>query len=164
IWADVATWLQSLEVRAFVCDITMDEQSSTPDGDNAFRLGLQESGMRTYLGFNVHPEAPKPPAVEKPVNRTAPQSEAKPDASDDGKLRTTRFAYTDGVNRYVTLPVAVVADLWGAKDITLSPGHLKIGDHDLKVDLDGSAKIDYRGVFSERFGTMKLARALQCYW
>ena len=247
IWADVATWLKSLEVRAFVCDITMDEQSSTPDGDNAFRLGLQESGLRTYLGFNVHPEAPKPPQVDAPSNRTAPEPEAKPEATDageedafpdepspeekakqaaearaqqvvlaahelsfpvkatggltlttlpdidghpvypvppipqslgavtgwgavvqegddDGKLRTTRFAYTDGINSYVTLPVAVVADLWGAQEVTLSPGHLKIDAQDIRIDLDGSAKIDYRGTFSQRFDTLKLARALQCYW
>ena len=45
----------------------------------------------------------------------------------DGKMRRTRFAYTDGANTYVTLPVAVAADLLGATQVTLSPGELRIG-------------------------------------
>jgi adenylate cyclase len=247
MWADLAPWLKSLEVKAFVGDITMDEPHNPPDGDNAFHDGIEESGLRTYLGFNVHPEALPPPKVEQPKNRLAPEpppapadaGEASPDefpeepsaeeqakqaeeartklaalaaeelsfpvrtegdvtlstipdtdgkpaypvppiepalqavsgwgaviqeGDDDGKLRTTRFAYTDGKNAYVTLPVAVAADLWGAKEIVISPGHLKIGDHDLKVNKDGSAGIDYGGTFTEKFATVKLARALQCYY
>ncbi|HXX30657.1 MAG TPA: CHASE2 domain-containing protein, partial [Myxococcaceae bacterium] len=45
-----------------------------------------------------------------------------PEADADGTLRRTRFAYTDGVNRYVTLSVAVAADLLGADSVELSPG------------------------------------------
>ncbi|MFT3840390.1 MAG: adenylate/guanylate cyclase domain-containing protein [Myxococcaceae bacterium] len=246
MWADLAPWLKSLEVKAFVGDITMDEPHNPPDGDNAFHESLEDTGLRAYLGFNVHPEALQPPKVDKPVNRLAPEAppapadageagsdefpeepspeeqakqaeaarqqlvalaakelsfpvrtegevtlaaipdtEGKPsypvppiqpaleavsgwgaviqEGDDDGKLRSTKFAYTDGNNTYVTLPVAVAADLWNAKEIVISPGHLKIGDHDLKVNKDGSAGIDYGGTFTAKFATVKLARALQCY-
>ncbi len=246
LWGDLAPWLKSVGVRALVYDAVMDDPHVPPEGDNALRESLQASGYPMYLGYSVHPEAPKPPKVEAPVNRLAPEPpEGPPDGGaeelsdfpdeptpeqqkkldeeafahrvelsareiafpvrtegglelptfpaesgrpvyprppivpvlgavsgwgavleegdDDGKLRSTRFAYTDGVNTYVTLPVAAAADLFGAKELVLSPGHLKLGDHDLRIDPDGSAKIDYRGTFKARFPQLKLARALQCF-
>jgi adenylate cyclase len=47
---------------------------------------------------------------------------------EDGKLRKTQFAYTDGVLNYPTLPLVAAAALWKADKITLSPGKLQIGD------------------------------------
>ncbi len=224
----------------------MDEPRSR-EGDRGLAESLQTSGLKMYLGFDSHPEAPKPPKVAAPVNRLAPEPlAAEPDAGaapeldafpeepsaeeqaqaaaaeraerlkrsaeelafpvrveggltlptlappdekpvyprapilpllgamsgwgtvvteaeDDGKLRSTKFAYTDGVNTYVTLPVATMADLWGAKELVLSPGLLRLGDHAIAINPDGTAKIDYRGTFDSRFFRFKLARALQCY-
>src|SRR5215813_7754721 len=46
-----------------------------------------------------------------------------PEPDPDGKLRRTRFAYTDGANRYVTLAVALAADLLGAEALAAHAGH-----------------------------------------
>src|SRR5215468_3844031 len=64
-----------------------------------------------------------------------------PEPDPDGKLRRTRFAYTDGENRYVTLAVALAADLLGAESLALSPGTLRLGTRTLAIDPDGSAAL-----------------------
>ena len=79
-----------------------------------------------------------------------------PEADADGTLRRTRFAYTDGVNRYVTLSVAVAADLLGADSVELSPGILRIGERTWTIDGDGSAGIDFGGPLHGRFDTRRL--------
>lgn len=75
---------------------------------------------------------------------------------EDGVLRRTRFAYRDDHNTYVTLPLAVVADLNGARDVSIAPGELRVGDRRWRINPDGSAKIDYRGSLYDRYNVVKL--------
>jgi adenylate cyclase len=79
-----------------------------------------------------------------------------PEPDPDGKLRRTWFAYTDGVNRYVTVAVAVAADLLGADSLVLSPGTLRLGARTLAIDPDGSAALDYGGTLGQRFDARSL--------
>ena len=79
---------------------------------------------------------------------------------DDGKMRRTRFAYQDGVNTYVTLSVAVVADLWAAEKIRLTPGRLQIGDRAIPINPTGDAEIAYGGTLEERFKAISLIHVL----
>lgn len=73
-----------------------------------------------------------------------------PEMDSDGKIRRTQFAYTDGANNYVTLTVAIAADLFGAKDVTLRPGQLQIGDRSWRINAT-DAEIDYGGSLRDRF-------------
>jgi adenylate cyclase len=79
-----------------------------------------------------------------------------PEPDRDGKLRRTRFAYTDGANRYVTLAVALAADLLGAESLSLSRGRLQLGPRTLTIDPDGSAALDYGGTLGQRFDARSL--------
>ncbi len=83
-----------------------------------------------------------------------------PEEDPDGKMRRTRFAYTDGENRYVTLAVAVAADVLGAEKLELAPGKLVLGPRTLRINPEGDAGIDYRGDFSERFATYSVVRVI----
>ncbi|HEY8210022.1 MAG TPA: adenylate/guanylate cyclase domain-containing protein [Myxococcaceae bacterium] len=96
--------------------------------------------------------------VAEPLPPTAPVLPAlagtglvEPEADSDGKMRRTRFAYTDGANTFATLSVAAAADLLGARELRLSPGRLQLGERTLQVNQDGSAEIDYGGPFEDRF-------------
>lgn len=80
---------------------------------------------------------------------------------EDGKMRRTRFAYTDGQNTYVTFPVAAIADAYGADSITLEPGQLTIGPRKYAIDQDGAAWIDYGGKLNDRFSTISLVDVLK---
>lgn len=79
---------------------------------------------------------------------------------DDGKMRRTRFAYQDGINTYVTLSVAVVADLWGAQEVKIAPNVLTIGDRKIPINLAGDVEIDYGGTLQERFRAISLIHVL----
>jgi adenylate cyclase len=79
-----------------------------------------------------------------------------PEPDADGKLRRTRFAYTDGTNHYVTLAVALAADLLGAEALVLSPGKLQLGPRTLAIDDDRSAALDYGGTLGQRFDARSL--------
>jgi adenylate cyclase len=83
-----------------------------------------------------------------------------PEADSDGTLRRTRFAYSDGENSYVTLSVALAADLLGADALFLSPGLLRLGGRSIPIDRDGSAAIDFGGELHSRFETRKLLTVL----
>ncbi|AGC41994.1 adenylate/guanylate cyclase domain-containing protein [Myxococcus stipitatus DSM 14675] len=79
----------------------------------------------------------------------------------DGFMRRTRFAYTDGINTYPTLPLRVMAGLYGASEVTLSRGKLRVGTRTYAVDADGGAAIDYGGgELHERFHTLPLLEVL----
>ncbi len=78
----------------------------------------------------------------------------------DGALRRTRFAYSDGRNAYVTLPVAVAADLLGARELELSGRTLRLGGRTFAINADGSAEIDYGGTLYERFHVVPLLSVL----
>lgn len=76
--------------------------------------------------------------------------------SSDGLMRKTKFAYTDGRNAYITLSLATMADLWRAEQIEISPGHLRVGNHQIRINQDGSAWINYGGTLAQRFKTVSL--------
>ncbi|MBL9038531.1 MAG: adenylate/guanylate cyclase domain-containing protein [Archangium sp.] len=80
---------------------------------------------------------------------------------DDGKMRKTAFAYTDGANSYVTLPVVAAADVLGATSVTIEPGWLTIGSRRIAIDADGSASIDYRGKLKARYRSISLVDVLR---
>src|SRR6218665_643122 len=83
------------------------------------------------------------------------------EADRDGRLRRTRFAYSDGANTYVTLAVAAVADLVGAEHVELAPGRLKLGARELPINLDGSAELDFGGPWQERFEALSVYAVLE---
>ncbi len=83
------------------------------------------------------------------------------EADEDGKLRRTAFAYTDGENDYVTLPLAVAADAFGAKEAVIAPGSLTLGTHRVPINSDGSAEVDYGGRLYERFETRSLVDVIR---
>lgn len=86
------------------------------------------------------------------------------EADEDGKLRRTSFAYSDGQNTYVELGVAAVADALKAESITLSPGKLTIGDRVVKINMRGDAEINYGGTLADRFEVIPMITVLRDYW
>lgn len=82
------------------------------------------------------------------------------EADEDGKLRRTAFAYTDGVNDYVTLPVAALATLEQAETVVLEPGRLTVGRRVVRINPDGTAEIHYGGTLKDRFRTVPLIDVL----
>ncbi|MBI3184381.1 MAG: CHASE2 domain-containing protein [Myxococcales bacterium] len=79
---------------------------------------------------------------------------------DDGKMRRTRFAYTDGNNTYATMALSVVADFVKAERVVIEPGKLTIGSHLVPINRDGSAEINYGGKLDARFKTVSLINVL----
>ncbi len=79
----------------------------------------------------------------------------------DGLLRRTRFAYTDGHNTYVTLPVAVAADLFGATELVFSGRTMRLGERTFDVNPDGSAELDFRGSLHQRFPLLPALSVLE---
>lgn len=80
---------------------------------------------------------------------------------EDGRLRRTRFAYSDGANTYATLAVAAAADLLGAERVELAPGRLKLGTRELPINPDGSAELDFGGTWKERFEALSVYAVLE---
>jgi len=101
------------------------------------------------------------PAIEQVLEVTTGFGAVDHEPDPDGKMRRTRFAVTDGVNSYLLLPVAVMADVWKAERVTISPGELTIGTHHIPINPDGTAEIDYGGAFYDRFETASLADVLR---
>jgi len=87
--------------------------------------------------------------------------EVEPDP--DGRMRRTRFAYTDGVNTYVTLPVAVMADLFEARTLEFSGRKMRLGSREFDVNPDGSAGLDFGGTMHERFPIVPLVAVLDAW-
>ncbi len=83
------------------------------------------------------------------------------EADEDGKMRKTSFVYTDGVNTYVTLPVAAAADALGAEKIILEPKKLTIGTREIPIDRDGTAWIHYGGPYKDRFRSVSLVDVIR---
>ncbi len=129
--------------------------------------------VASVLSFPVRSERPLPDlsvdlpgaprTMRHPVPPVAPLLDVVPalglvypEPDADGKLRRTRFAYTDGTNQYVTLSVAIAADLLEADALVLSPGRLQLGARTLAIDDDGSAALDYQGTLQQRFDARSL--------
>ncbi|RKH09880.1 adenylate/guanylate cyclase domain-containing protein [Corallococcus sp. CA053C] len=122
------------------------------DGKPLTRLEYESSdGMRPR-----YPVPPTPALVGAVDGFGLVDTEADP----DGFMRRTRFAYTDGINTYVTLPVRLVADLLGAKEVTLSGRALHLGERSWRVDADGSAALDYGGMLHKRYPLVSLKYVL----
>jgi adenylate cyclase len=81
----------------------------------------------------------------------------------DGSMRRTRFAYTDGTNNYVTLPVALAADLFEARELMFSGRTMRLGSREFLVNPDGSAEIDYGGTMFERFPIVPVISVLDAW-
>jgi adenylate cyclase len=81
----------------------------------------------------------------------------------DGSMRRTRFAYTDGENPYVTLPVALAADLFGARQLEFSGRTMRLGSRQLEVNPDGSAEIDFGGTLNERYHVLPVLALLDAW-
>ncbi|WP_223641691.1 CHASE2 domain-containing protein [Corallococcus sp. EGB] len=103
-----------------------------------------------------HPVPPTPALVGAVNGFGLVDTEADP----DGFMRRTFFAYTDGINTYTTLPVRMMADLLGAKEVTFSGRTLRLGGRTWPVDADGSAALDYGGALHERFQLVPLISVL----
>lgn len=100
------------------------------------------------------------PPIDPLLEPTSGLGLVVPEVDSDGKMRRTRFAYRDGANSYVTLPVAVVADLLGAQKLELGDGQLVLGDKRVPINRDGDAEIDYGGPIEQRFRTVSLVSVL----
>lgn len=101
------------------------------------------------------------PAIEPLLGPVAGWGLVAIEADEDGKMRKTSFAYTDGVNTYVTLPVAAAADAMGADKVILEPKKLTIGTRVIPIDRDGTAWIHYGGPFKDRFRSISLVDVLR---
>ncbi len=80
---------------------------------------------------------------------------------EDGRLRRTRFAYSDGANTYATLSLAAAADILGAERVELAPGKLKLGSRELPINPDGSAELDFGGAWKDRFEALSVYAVLE---
>jgi adenylate cyclase len=85
------------------------------------------------------------------------------EADPDGITRRTRFAYTDGANAYVTLPVAAAADFFGATELVFSGRTLRLGSREFAVNPDGSAALDFGGPLHERFPIVPVMALLDAW-
>ena len=147
-----------------------DDPFAPPEGSEA---PVTPELVASVLAFPVRSEVPLPDlsvdlpgaphTMRHPVPPVAPLLDVVPalglvypEPDPDGKLRRTRFAYTDGINRYVTLSVALAADLLGADELVLSSGKLQLGSRTLAIDRDGSAALDYGGTLGQRFDARSL--------
>ncbi len=105
----------------------------------------------------VHPL----PAIEQVIDVVAGFGTVDHEPDGDGKMRFTKFVYTDGTNDYVTLPLAVAADHYGAEKVEISPGLLKLGKKEIRINPEGDAEIDYGGKLYERFDTVPVDDVLR---
>lgn len=101
------------------------------------------------------------PSISEVLDVAAGFGSVTLEADEDGKLRRTFFAYTDGQNNYLTLPLAVAADAFGAEQVELSSGLLTLGAHRVPINPDGSAEVDYAGRLYERFDTRSLVDVIR---
>jgi adenylate cyclase len=101
------------------------------------------------------------PAIEPVLDSVSGFGLVLLEEDGDGKMRRTHFAYSDGVNTYVTLPVAMAADLLGADKLIVEPGKLTLGTRVIPIDQDGGAWIDYGGTLATRFRSVSLVDVLR---
>ncbi|MBI5497741.1 MAG: CHASE2 domain-containing protein [Deltaproteobacteria bacterium] len=133
------------------------EQKMTPDGGVA-------TGEDVASGVELTTqEAPRNPvpAIEPLLDVVSGFGTVSLEADDDGIMRRTWFAYTDGNNTYATLALGAVADAVGADKVTLEPGRLVLGKHVVHINQDGSAAINYGGTLTERFVSVPLVDVLR---
>lgn len=118
-----------------------------------------EHGEPTGKVFPKRPMAAVPMLLESVDGFGAVEGEE----DEDGKLRRTAFAYTDGVNTYPTLPVTALAAMEGAKEVRIEPGKITIGSRTARINKDGTAEIHYGGRLSDRFKMIPLVGVVRRY-
>src|SRR5689334_2718153 len=140
----------TVEERAPRARVKSDDPFAPPEGTEA---PATPELLASVLAFPVRSDRPLPDlavdlpgaprTMRHPVPPVSPLLDVVPalglvypEPDADGKLRRTRFAYTDGTNRYVTLAVALAADLLGADALELSPGKLQLEARTLAIDQD----------------------------
>ncbi|MFZ5444534.1 MAG: CHASE2 domain-containing protein [Myxococcota bacterium] len=111
-----------------------------------------EHGEPTGKTFPSYPMAAMPRLLEAADGFGSVAGEE----DEDGKLRRTAFAYTDGTNTYATLPVVMLARLEGAKEVVVEPGKLTVGSKQVRINQDGTAEIHYGGRLTDRFKQVAL--------
>ena len=129
----------------------------------AYAFPVEFKGGLTIKTFEEGPVGPQYPlpAIEQVIDVIAGFGTVDHEPDDDGKMRYTRFAYTDGINSYVTLPVAVAADHYGAEKVEISPGLLKLGKKEIRINPEGDAEIDYGGTLYKKFDTVPVDDVLR---
>jgi adenylate cyclase len=126
-----------------------------------------EGRTLTLLEHEIAPGLRKQSFLVPPLPLLLPEAggfglvDVEPDP--DGSMRRTRFAYTDGQNAYVTLPVALAADLFGAKELEFSGRTMRLGSRTFALNADGSAEIDFGGTLYERFRLISVVQVLDSW-
>ncbi len=150
-----------------------EEEAPKEKGDGYPQVSPEEVARALAFPVKPDPALPLEPLVEptgglqvpnKPIAPLIPVVSGfglvKHEADGDGKIRRTRFAYTDGDNTYVTVATAIAADLFGAKQLELSPGKLKLGEREYQINPDGTAEISFGGTIEDRFPQVSLISVL----
>jgi adenylate cyclase len=128
-----------------------------PDGGLATAEDVKRDAGLVMVEFPRYPE----PAIAQIIEPISGFGAVEVEEDEDGYMRQTHFVYTDGINNYVTLSTAVMADYWGADKLVVSPKQLRFGDHVVRVNPDGSARINYGGTLQSRFDTVPLSDVLR---
>ncbi|MDP1921705.1 MAG: adenylate/guanylate cyclase domain-containing protein, partial [Myxococcales bacterium] len=81
------------------------------------------------------------------------------EADPDGVLRRSAFARSDENGPWPTLALAVAAHL-AKTTARLTPGTLELGARTIPLDVDGAARLDYRGRLQSRFDTVSLSSVI----
>lgn len=125
----------------------------------AFPVSSGQLAIPRLLYENKHALNPQPP-IAPLIDAVSGFGLVAMEEDDDGKIRRTRFAGTDGQNSYVSLAVATVADIYRAERVTIEPGRLRIGAHSVRINDDGTAEINYGGDLFERFASASMIDVL----
>jgi adenylate cyclase len=143
-----------------------EETEKKPEGEDLGHAAQAITFPVEWTGGLAPATVPPDPAVQDPKLPILPMAKlfdtlsgfglVTTESDDDGKMRSTAFAYQVGGNSYVTLSVAAVADLYKADKVVLAPGKLQIGDRQYAINPNGSAWIDYGGSLQQRFRSVPL--------
>lgn len=166
--AEAAERLRALAAPAFAFPIKVEGGLSISMLEPARTPGLPDGGLATGEDLErdaglVTIEVPRypVPAIEPVIEPMAGFGVVELEEDEDGKMRGTRFVYTDGTNDYLTLAVAVAADYWQADSITYAPGKLTVGTHPVRINPDGTARLNYKGTLDDRFSSASLVDLLR---
>ena len=138
----------------------MEERRKLAAHAYAFPLEMKGGLEAPVFSSNGDPRFPKP-AVTPLLTAASGFGSVVPEFDDDGKMRRTRFVWSDGINPYLSLPVAAAADWFNAETVTIEPGMLTLGTHHVPINPDGSAEINYGGKLFERFPVIPLVDVLR---
>jgi adenylate cyclase len=156
--ADVKAAAASRLLRAaenFAGPITFENGLTAPELESVEQLDTQGQPTGKQLPRRLKP------TIETVLDGVSAHGLVVSEEDEDGKLRKTRFAYSDGVNTYPTLALAAAADALRVKSIRVEPGALWLDERRIAIDRDGSAGIDYGGTLTARFDAIPLSSVLR---